>query len=195
MPAFSTSSKQHHRRAANHRRVGDQQRPGLAARKLRHPVVHVDRLAGQLVGEVDRLLDQHGVFAAAGPHPRVRQQELAHRHVGEERGVLRDQGDGVARRIVAELGRGRLAVDQHAPAAGRVAVGEQFDVVDQRRLARAGRADDADDLSHLEVDAAEGFGSAVAAVAAEDADGLNHERFLVGFGAGCMQVPCQHKIT
>ena len=98
------------------------------------------------------------------------QQELAHRQVGEKRRVLRDQGDRVACRVVAELGRGGRIVDQDSPAGRRVAVGEQFDVVDERRLAGAGRPDNAHHLAHRHVDAAEGLRLTVASVPTQDRD-------------------------
>jgi hypothetical protein len=44
-----------------------------------------------------------GFDPVANAKPRMRQQELADRQVGEEGGVLRDERDRVARRIVAEL--------------------------------------------------------------------------------------------
>ena len=167
--------EQHDRRAANHRGVGDQQRPGLAAGKFRHAVVQVDRFAGQLVGEIDRLGHQWLRLVAADRDARMRHQELADRQIGKKRRVLRDQRDRVFRRIVAEIRRRRLAVDQNPPAAGRIAVGKQFDVVDERRLAGAGRTDNAHDLPHGHVDPSERFGLPILAVPAEDRNGFDHD--------------------
>ena len=98
--------------------------------------------------------------------------------VGEERGVLRDQGDGIAGRVVA-IFRGRArAVDEDAPARRRIGVGEQLDVVDERGLARAGRPDDADHVAHPQVNALHGLGLARLAAPAEDRDGLDHISLL-----------------
>ena len=58
--------QQDHGRAANHRGVGDQQRPRLPAGEFGHAVVQIDRLAGQLVGEIDRFGHQVRRLAAGG---------------------------------------------------------------------------------------------------------------------------------
>ena len=174
--------EQHDRRVADHRGVGDEQGARLTAAELGHAHVQPDRLTGELVGELDGPLD-HVVrmLARGGAHGGVRLEELAHGEVAEERGVLRDQGDGVLGGVVAELARGTLAVDQHPPHRRRVAVGEHLDVVDERRLARPRGADDAGDVAHLQVDALHGFGLAVFAAAADDGDALDlaHARLPV----------------
>ena len=113
-------------------------------------------------------------FAPRRADPRMRHQELADRQIGEERGVLRDQRDRIFRGIIAEILRRRLAVDENPPPAGRVAVGEQFDVVDERGLAGAGRPDDAHDLPHRQVEPSERFGLPFLAVAAENGNGFDH---------------------
>ncbi len=161
-------------RIANDGSIGDEQGAGLTAGKLGHAAGEDDRLAGKLVGKRQRVGD-HG-FGLAFIHRAdagMCGQKFLHRQVGQEGGVLGDQGDGIAGRVIAVFERGAFAVDQDAAPGLGVAVGEQLDIVDERSLARAGRPDDADHVAHFEVDALHRFGLTGAAHPAQDGDILN----------------------
>lgn len=80
-----------------------------------------------------------GVHAAIGVH----RDEFADAQVDDEVHVLRQLRDQLAVRGLTLSGVRRRAVDQDAPARGRVAVGEALDVGQQPALAGTRRPDDA----------------------------------------------------
>ena len=105
MPAFSTSSSS---------TIGVLQMTvasAISSARVCPPESSVMRLSRSIGSPVSLLAKSRacctssGDSLVAGANPRMGQQELADRQVGEERRVLGDQGDGVARRVVAELGR------------------------------------------------------------------------------------------
>ena len=75
---------------------------------------------------------------------------LEHRHVREEVVRLEDDPDLLPQRVHVDLRAGeRLAVDDDRPLVDPL---EEVDAAQQRRLARARRADQADDLVHVDVE-------------------------------------------
>jgi hypothetical protein len=65
---------------------------------------------------------------------------------------LGNQGYWVVRRVVEQfLGRRRV-IDQDAAVRWGIGVGEQSDIVDERRLPGTGGSNDTDDIAHSQVD-------------------------------------------
>ncbi len=86
--------------------------------------------------------------AGFGVHP----QEIDHGHVGQEMHVLGELGHQLLSGIRSKLGIGNMAVDQDLATGGRVTEGELLDIGYESALARARRADDADNLSPRDLD-------------------------------------------
>ena len=134
-----------------------------SARDDRHPLLLA---AGEPVGVLAGLLGQPDPVAAApGPAPRPRPRELAvhqprrqrdvvqHGHVREQVVRLEDHADPAAHAVGVDPRVGDvLAVEPDRAVVDRL---QQVDAAQQRRLARAGRADQRDHLvlGDVEVDA------------------------------------------
>ena len=118
--------------------------------------------AGEPVGELVRLLrepdlleqlerDQPSLARAGAVHlPRRQHDVLEHRHVREEVVGLEDDADLAAQRVHVDVAVGDLvAVDDDAALVDPL---EQVDAAQERRLAGARRADQADDVVPLDLE-------------------------------------------
>ena len=161
--------EQHDRRVADDGRVGDQERAGLSARQLGHPARQRDRLAGELVGEAEGLRDR-GLDLAAEVR-RMRAWVCRNSSTGRsERNVVCCVMSAIGLRAGSSRyssGGRRPSIRMRRPV-GVSRVGEQLDIVDQRRLARSGGVDDADDVAHAQVEPIDRVRNAVASMPAND---------------------------
>ena len=145
MPANGSSSRMNLRR--HHQRAGDLRAPALAARQ------RVGRRAGQrreaeLGEQLARALT--ALDAVSGIVSRIARMFCSTVRPAEDRRLLRQVADALARADVHRIVGDVLAVERHAPRVGRREADRH---VERGRLARAVRSEQADHLARGDVQA------------------------------------------
>ena len=140
---------------ADQDRIGDQERPGLAAREPGHPHGFGNLLPGKLVCKRYGAGDQ--ALSPVIPRLNVEGEEPGDGEIRDDPGALGDERDGFFSRVAHEVFRGFLAVDKDAASRHRVILCEDLDIVDERGFPRAGRPYDREGVARADHDPVKSF--------------------------------------